>query len=51
MKLLASFLLGGALAANIDDCFVCEYAGVAKSEDEALLMLRVGFKFYLRNIS
>ena len=46
MKLLASFLLGGALAANVDDCFVCEYAGVAKSEDEALLMLRVGFKFY-----
>ena len=44
MKLLASFFLGGALA-NVDDCFVCEYAGVAKSEDEALLMLRVGFKF------
>ena len=44
MKLLASFLFAGALAANADDCFVCEYAGVAKSEDEALKMLRVGFK-------
>merc|ERR1719379_2304070 len=38
MKLLASFLFSGALA-NVDDCFVCEYAGVAKSEEQALLML------------
>ena len=52
MKLWASFFLGGALAAaNVDDCFVCEYAGVADSEEKALLMLRIGLKFYISPIS